>query len=276
MTGDGSLRTKDLAVAYDRRVVVSGLDISIPAGGLTALIGPNGSGKSTMLKACARLLPPHRGAALLDGQEIHRMSSRAVARQLAVLPQSPSAPQALTVAELVAYGRFPYRNLLGMAGAEDRQAVEQALELTELRAMKHRPIGELSGGERQRAFIAMALAQDTDYLLLDEPTASLDLQHQLEIMDLLRRFRREHGKTIVVVLHDLNLAARYASYLIAIREGRVAKSGTPAAVMTPETLAEVFQIEAEVMKCSRTGAPICIAHSAIRARRPIGPAGPTP
>ncbi len=255
-----AIRTERLTIGYDHRVVVDSLDLEIARGSLAALIGANGSGKSTILKTCARLLAPMGGASLLDGESVHHLPSSEVARRLAILPQDPEAPHALTVAELIAYGRYPYRNFLGMTGPDDRRAVGKALEVAGLVLLADRTIGQLSGGERQRVWIAMALAQETDYLLLDEPTASLDLLHQLEVMNLLVKLNREQGKTILVVLHDLNLAARHASHMVAIKDGRVVRTGTPAEVMTPETLRDVFGIKAEIIHSQQHSAPICTAH----------------
>ncbi|MEM8885167.1 MAG: ABC transporter ATP-binding protein [Planctomycetota bacterium] len=260
MSESHTLRTDKLTLGYDGRTVVEDLNLVVPPGSLTALVGANGSGKSTILKACARLLAPTHGAALLDGASIHAMKSRDVAKRLAILPQDPTAPAALTVSELVSYGRFPYRNALGLTSGEDREAMRAAMEVADLHGFADRPIGQLSGGERQRVWIAMTLAQDTEYLLLDEPTASLDLLHQIEVMDLLVHLNRERGKTIVVVLHDLNLAARYASHMVAIKDGAIRHAGAPAEVMTAERLREVFGIEAEIVHSERDGAPLCVAY----------------
>jgi iron complex transport system ATP-binding protein len=201
------LHSENLALAYEDTEVIRDLSLAIPTQKITALVGPNGSGKSTLLRGLARLMKPERGAVYLDGQSIHQMPTRQVARQLAVLPQRPEAPDGLTVRELVAYGRFPYQGFFGIATSDDDQLIESALELTGIQDLGDRLLGELSGGQRQLAWIAMALAQDTQLLLLDEPTTFLDMAHQLEVLEVLARLHREQRRTIVMVLHDINQAA---------------------------------------------------------------------
>ena len=252
------LDSENLALAYDENEVIRDLSVSIPSGQITALVGPNGSGKSTLLRGLARLMKPERGAVYLDGQAIHQMPTKQVARQMAVLPQRPEAPDGLVVRELVAFGRFPYQGFLGIATEEDDQRIDSALEITGLNHLADRLLGELSGGQRQLAWIAMALAQDTQLLLLDEPTTFLDMAHQLEVLDVLARLHREERRTIVMVLHDINQAARYAQHMVALVAGRIVASGTPREIVTPSVLAEVFNIEAAVGTGGPTESPYCI------------------
>ncbi len=254
------LCTRDLSLGYTDDLIVDKLCLQIPEGQITALVGANGSGKSTILKALARILKPLQGAAYLDGKAIHSQPTKEIARQLAILPQGPEAPEGLTVRELVSYGRFPYRSIIGTLSAEDRQMIDWALEVTGTEAMAGRPIGALSGGQRQRAWIAMSFAQGTPFLLLDEPTKFLDMAYQLEVLQLLERLNREVGRTIVMVLHDLNHAARFAHHIIAIVTGEVAVAGPPEEVMTTEMLRDVFGIEADILTDLRTGAPLCVPY----------------
>lgn len=252
------LYTQKLSLGYAEDLVVEELDLNIPQAKITALVGANGSGKSTILKALARILQPRAGAAFLDGKEIHTLSTRKVAKQLALLPQGPDAPEGLTVRDLVAFGRFPHRSVLGGLSAEDVRMCDWSLGITGMTVFAERAVGQLSGGQRQRAWIAMALAQGTDVLLLDEPTTFLDMAHQLEVLKLLERLNREQGRTIVMVVHDLNHASRFAHHMVAIAQGKVAAQGAPRTVMTPEVLRRVFAIEADIVDDPRTGVPICI------------------
>ncbi len=252
------LHADDLSLAYEGHEVIHELSLAVPPQKITALVGPNGSGKSTLLRGLARLMQPHGGAVYLDGQAIHHLPTKYVARQLAILPQRPEAPDGLTVRELVAFGRFPYQGLLGVASEEDNRQIEAALEITGTACLAERLLGELSGGQRQLAWIAMALAQDTELLLLDEPTTFLDMAHQLEVLEVLERLHRQRQRTIVMVLHDINQAARHADHMIALVAGRIVASGTPREVLTPRILAEVFNVEAEVINLDFSGAPFCI------------------
>jgi len=256
------LVTQDLAIGYDDRLIVEGLNLSIPTGKITALVGSNGSGKSTILKTMARIMKPQRGCVLLDGKAIHAQSTREVAKQLAILPQNPVAPEGLTVRELVGYGRYPHQRGFGTMSREDREIVEWAIEMTGLSAFADRAVDQLSGGQRQRAWIAMALAQDPDVLLLDEPTTFLDLTHQLEVLDLLQHLNRTRGTTVVMVLHDLNLAARYADHLVVMADGRVLAEGAPAEVVTPDVLRAAFRLDALVVPDPVTGAPMVVPRRA--------------
>jgi iron complex transport system ATP-binding protein len=255
------LKTANLDIAYEDRLIVEDLNVEIPQGKITALVGANGSGKSTILKTMARIMNPKGGSVLLDGKSIHKQSTREVAKQLAILPQNPTAPEGLTVTELVSYGRFPYQKGFGSMKAEDRKMVEWAIQVTGMSEFHDRPIDQLSGGQRQRAWIAMALAQDTDILFLDEPTTFLDMAHQLEVLHLLEYLNTSAERTIVMVVHDLNHAARYAQHMIAIKKGKAEAVGTPTEVMSPDVLREVFGIEADIVTDPRMGVPLCLPYA---------------
>ena len=254
----GELRASDLVLGYDNRVVVNHLDLDVPMGKITSMVGPNSCGKSTTLRAIARLLRPKGGAVLLDGQVIAKMPTKEVARRLAILPQGPSSPEGLTVERLVWHGRYPHQGFLGTTSPADAEAVAWALAQTHLEPFADRVLDSLSGGERQRAWIAMALAQQTAVLLLDEPTTFLDLGHQLEVLELLLHLNRTQGITIVMVLHELNQAARYSDHMIAIDDGTIWRQGTPAAVLTEELLHEVFGVRAQVLLDDESGKPHCV------------------
>jgi iron complex transport system ATP-binding protein len=262
-----SITTEHLAVAYEDNVVVNDLDMQIPCGKITAIIGPNGCGKSTLLKAAGRILKPKNGFVYLNGGDIQKLSTREVARKMAILPQSPQAPSGLTVGELVSYGRFPYRSGFGKLKPEEKKTISWALEVTKLTEYESIAVDNLSGGQRQRVWIAMALAQETELILLDEPTTYLDLSYQLEILELLYRLNREQDRTIVMVLHDLNLAARFADYMIALRDGAIIRHGPPEMVITPEVLQETFRIAAEVVVESHTKRPVCVFYNLIGDQR---------
>lgn len=268
----GTLHTDQLTLAYDQATIIRGLSVTIPSGQITALVGPNGCGKSTLLRGLARLLAPRGGAAFLDGRAVHQLPTRELARRLGILPQSPVAPEGLTVRELVAQGRYPHQTWLQQWGGADEAAVLRALELTGMAQLAERPVDALSGGQRQRAWIAMTLAQETATILLDEPTTFLDLAHQIEVLQLLERLNREEGRTIVMVVHDLNHATRHASHLIALRGGALVAAGPPATVVTPQLLRELFGVEAEVLPDPRTGVPLCVAYGLAA---PAGPAAPS-
>ena len=252
------LEIKDLSLGYDGSTrIVHELNLSLRAGHITALVGPNGCGKSTLLRGLSRLLKPQHGAVYLDGQDIHAMKAKDLACRLGILPQSPTAPEGLTVHELVAQGRYPHQKWFQQWSAEDERVAAEAIEMTNLTLFADRPVDTLSGGQRQRAWIAMALAQQTDVLLLDEPTTYLDLAHQIDVLDLLAELN-EQGRTIVMVLHDLNQAARYADTIVALRGGQIVAQGSPEQVITPENLLQVFGLEAEVVPDPVTGMPMCV------------------
>ncbi|SHO48637.1 ABC transporter ATP-binding protein [Anaerocolumna xylanovorans] len=259
-----SITTQNLDISYEEALIVRGLNMKISHGKITSIIGPNGCGKSTVLKAVGRILKPKNGAVFLNGEDIRTLSTKEIARKMAILPQTPTAPSGLTVSELIAYGRFPHQQGFGKLTAEDKKIIEWALSVTRLTELKNREIDTLSGGQRQRVWIAMALAQQTDHILLDEPTTYLDLAHQLEVLELLWDLNREQGCTIAMVLHDLNLAARFSDYMIAIREGEIIKFGTPEQVMTPAVLRSTFSIDAEVVREPRSGRPVCITYDIIQ------------
>ena len=258
MTTAHTLTTAALGLAYGDRDVVASLDLEVPAGKITVIVGPNACGKSTVLKAMARLLAPRRGAVLLDGHAIHKLPTKEVARTLGLLPQQPIAPEGITVADLVGRGRHPHHGVLSRWSPDDDVAVASALDVTGTSDLADRSVDELSGGQRQRVWIAMALAQQTDLLLLDEPTTFLDVTHQVEVLDLLTDLNREHGTTIVIVLHDLNLAARYADHIVALREGELLAVGDPATVLTSDLVERVFGLENVVIPDPTTGKPMVL------------------
>ncbi len=265
-----SIATENLVVAYEDNLVVDNLDMQLPQGKVTAIIGPNGCGKSTVLKAVGRILKPKNGMVYLNGDDIYHLSTREVAQKMAILPQSPQAPAGLTVGELVAYGRFPHQRGFGKLKNEDKSIIAWALKVTKLTELETTAVDNLSGGQRQRVWIAMALAQQTDLILLDEPTTYLDLSYQLEVLELLYRLNREQSCTIVMVLHDLNLAARFADYMVAIRGGDIICHGSPEEVMTATVLRETFHIDAEIVREPRTGRPTCISYDLIKGRNIMG------
>jgi iron complex transport system ATP-binding protein len=251
------LRADGLTLAYDGRVIIDSLDLRLPAHGFTVIVGPNACGKSTLLRGLARLLRPRHGSVLLDGDAIHRLPTRQVARRLGLLPQGPVAPAGVTVEGLVRRGRFPHQRLLGGWSTADQRAVDEALDRTDLTGLRHRGVDELSGGQRQRTWIALALAQDTPLLLLDEPTTYLDLRHQLDVLDLLADLDGA-GRTIVAVLHDLNHACRYASNLLVMREGSVVAAGDPRDVLTADLVADVFEVPCQVVPDPVSGTPLVV------------------
>lgn len=255
-----SITTERLDIAYEETTIVKALNMKIPHGKITSIIGPNGCGKSTVLKAVGRILQPKNGVVYLNGENIRNLSTREVAKRMGILPQTPTAPSGLTVSELVAYGRFPHQKGFGKLTPEDRDIIQWALSVTKLMEFEHREVDTLSGGQRQRVWIAMALAQQSDLILLDEPTTYLDLSHQLEVLKLLYDLNRKQGCTIAMVLHDLNLAARFSDHMIAIRSGKIIKYGSPEEVITPDVLREAFSIDADIVREPRTGRPVCITY----------------
>lgn len=253
-----TLETRDATLAYDDLVIAEGLTVGIPHGELTVVIGPNACGKSTLLKALSRLLTPRKGTVTLDGRAVRDFGQKEFARALALLPQSSQAPDGITVGDLVARGRFPHQRFLRQWSVEDEAVVERALAATGVADLVNRGVDELSGGQRQRAWLAMVLAQDTDVLILDEPTTFLDIAHQIEVLDLCEALHQEGGRTIVAVLHDLNQAARYATHLVAMKGGRVVAQGAPKDVITEDLVAEVFGVRAQISTEPVTGAPLMI------------------
>lgn len=255
---DCSLQIASADLAYEQRTVAHDLSLCLHNGQITAILGGNGSGKSTVLRALARILQPKNGAVLLDGADLNRLPTKEVARRLAILPQAPHAPEGLTVWDLVSFGRFPYRTWFGGADPRDDDHVHQALAAVHLLDLAERPVATLSGGQVQRAWIAMALAQETEFLLLDEPTTYLDLAHQLEVMDLIHELKTKLGKTIVLVLHDLNLAARYSDHIVMMKQGRIIAVGTPSTVLTRPILRNVFGIEVRLIQDEEGGIIVCL------------------
>lgn len=248
----------NLSLSYDGdTIIVHELNLHIQQGSITALVGPNGCGKSTLLRGLSRLLKPVSGSVYLNGEAIHAMKAKHLARQLGILPQSPTAPEGLTVHELVAQGRYPHQSWFQQWSEEDERIVQDALDTTNLTMFADRPVDTLSGGQRQRAWIAMALAQQTDVLLLDEPTTYLDLAYQMDVLDLLDELNAA-GHTIVMVLHDLNQAARYADTMVAMRGGQIVAHGRPEEVMTPDTILQVFGLMAEVVSDPVSNTPMLI------------------
>lgn len=253
-----TLEARDLYLGYERRMVVNGLDLHIPQGQVTVIVGPNGCGKSTLLAGLARLNKPLSGAVLLNGQPIGSLPTRDVARLLALLPQDASAPEGITVNELIRFGRQPHQSLMRQWSAQDQLIVESALQAANLVELADRALESMSGGQRQRAWIAMAIAQDTPLLLLDEPTSALDLGHQIEVFELVRQLSHA-GKTVVMVLHDLSSACRYADHLVAMKAGRIVIEGAPDRVVTSALIEELYGVSCMLLKCPRTGAPVITA-----------------
>ncbi|MFD3652401.1 ABC transporter ATP-binding protein [Streptomyces sp. NPDC058620] len=257
------LTVRELTLAYEDRTVVHELDLAVPDGQVTVIVGPNACGKSTTLRALGRLLKPRGGAVLLDGTELSKIPTKRIAQSIGLLPQTPVAPEAITVSDLVARGRQPHQHWWQQWSDEDERAVTEAMARTDVSGLADRSVDELSGGQRQRVWIAMALAQETDLLLLDEPTTYLDISHQVEVLNLVRRLAAPaadgtRGRTVVTVLHDLNQAARYADHLIAMKEGRIVAEGHPSDVVTADLVREVFGLEAVIVPDPVTGSPLVV------------------
>ncbi|MFH8870726.1 ABC transporter ATP-binding protein [Streptomyces griseus] len=258
MTTHHRLTAEGLTLGYGDRTVVDSLDLAVPPGRITVIVGANACGKSTLLRSMSRLLAPRAGRVVLDGKEVHRLPAKELARTLGLLPQSPVAPEGITVFDLVGRGRHPHQGIFSRWNEQDDAAVAAALEATHTEPLADRAVDELSGGQRQRVWIAMALAQQTDLLLLDEPTTFLDASHQIEVLDLLTDLNCSRGTTIVMVLHDLNLAARYADHLIALADGGLHASGTPFEVLTEETVRAVFDLDSRIIEDPVSGRPLML------------------
>jgi iron complex transport system ATP-binding protein len=255
-----AIQANAISLTYGSNRIIDRLSLQVPGGQITALIGANGCGKSTLLRGLARLMPLHHGQVILDGHDIAHIPATVLAQRLGMLPQSPHAPEGLTVYELVAQGRYPHQSWLQQWRDQDAHAVQQALIMTNLVEFAQRPVDALSGGQRQRAWIAMTLAQDTAMILLDEPTTYLDVAHQIEVLQLLERLNREQGRTVVMVLHDINHATRFAHHLVALKAGQIMAAGPPRQVVTVQLLADVFGVEADILQDPRTLQPICVVY----------------
>ncbi|QNK89153.1 ABC transporter ATP-binding protein [Sporosarcina sp. resist] len=255
-----AFKVDQVAIGFSNTLIIDDLSVSISKEKITTIIGPNGCGKSTLLKAISRILKTKSSAVYLDGRAIHQLETKEVAKKMAILPQTAEAPGGLSVFELVSYGRFPHQSGFGSLKKEDYEYIYWALDVTGLNEFKDRPIEALSGGQRQRVWIAMALAQGTEILILDEPTTYLDLAHQLDILLLLQRLNVEEGRTIVMVLHDLNHASRFSDYMIAMKGGTLMMEGTPEKVMTCSNLQSVFNIDASIATCPFSHNPICLSY----------------
>ncbi|MCU9615014.1 ABC transporter ATP-binding protein [Caldibacillus lycopersici] len=261
------LQVKDIRVGYEEQTIIHDMSIQIPDGKITTIIGSNGCGKSTLLKAITRIISHQSGKIILDGKDIRLMNTKELARQLAILPQSPESVNGLLVEELVSYGRYPYQRGFGNLSKKDKDVIDWALQVTRTDLFRYKPVDALSGGQRQRVWIAMALAQETDIIFLDEPTTYLDMAHQLEVLELLQRLNKEEGRTIVMVLHDLNHAARFSDYMIALANGYLTCAGSPVQVMNKEVLEKVFSIDAVIGKDPNTNKPICMTYNLIKGER---------
>lgn len=259
-----TLSAKKLSVYYEDKQILHHVNITCPQNKITVILGPNGCGKSTLLKTMARLQKPKEGNIYLDGEDIHRIPTKHLAKRLGILPQSAEVPQQLTVHDLISFGRTPYQSGFRKKSKEDDKAIQWAIEVTGLEKIQDQELDTLSGGQRQRAWIAMCLAQDTEVILLDEPTTYLDMAHQLEILQLLQRLNEEEGRTIVMVLHDLNHAARFGHYLVAMKDGKLVKDGTPKEVVEAGVLKEVFQIDAVIVEDHRKKIPVVLSYDLIR------------
>ena len=258
------LSGNQVTISYGDNVIVDNLDVTIPDGQITSIIGPNGCGKSTLLKALSRLLSISNGDIILDGKSIHSQSTKDIAKKIAILPQSPEVADGLTVGELVSYGRFPHQKGFGRLSAEDKKEIDWALNVTGTYDFKDRSINDLSGGQRQRVWIAMALAQRTDIIFLDEPTTYLDISHQLEILELITQLNQEQGCTIVMVLHDINQAVRFSDHLITMKNGDIVADGSTENVFTKDILEKVFNIDVEISEDPRTGKPMLVTYDLCR------------
>ena len=258
MTGSEILQANQVVLSYDHREIVHGVDVTIPANKISVIIGSNGCGKSTLLKSFARLLKPDSGSVTIGGKPLGDYPSKQLAQILGLLPQSPIAPEGISVFDLVSRGRFPYQTFFRGLTQEDKDIVANALRIVGIEDLANRSVDELSGGQRQRVWIAMALAQNTDILLLDEPTTYLDIAYQVEILDLLTDINRDHNTTIVMVLHDINLSARYADYLFAIKNGHLVKQGTPQEVISRELIKDVFNLDCEVIQDPVSQTPMIV------------------
>ncbi|WP_462412982.1 ABC transporter ATP-binding protein [Neobacillus sp. Marseille-QA0830] len=272
------LYTSHLEVGYGEKTIVKDLSVEIPDQKITIIIGPNGCGKSTLLKAISRIISHQSGSIILDGESITKEDTKSLAKKMAILPQTPESAAGLSVGELVSYGRFPYQRGFGRLTKKDLDVINWAMDVTGTTDYKYQAVDSLSGGQRQRVWIALALAQETDMIFLDEPTTYLDMAHQLEILELLHHLNQEQQRTIIMVLHDLNQAARFADHLIAMKDGNIIKTGSGEEVINREVLKHVFQVDAVIGKDPRTQKPMCITYNLLKGEdeneevRPVYPA----
>ena len=259
-----AISVKNLSVAYENNTIIEDLSLSIPKGKISIIIGANGCGKSTFLKTLARINKPKAGEIFINKKDIKKINEKNIAKEVAFLPQGPVCPSGLTVRELVAFGRFPHQKLIGGLNSHDKEVIDWAIKETGLSEFADREVENLSGGQRQRAWIAMALAQQTDILVLDEPTTYLDLAHQLEVLEVLDELNKKYNTTIVMVIHELNNAARFAHHMIGVKKGKICCKGTAEEVMTKENLRELFNIDSEIVTDPRTKKPVCITYDMVR------------
>ncbi|WP_028974919.1 ABC transporter ATP-binding protein [Spirochaeta cellobiosiphila] len=259
-----NIKVEQITASYGKTPILEDLSIFIPEKKITTIVGPNGCGKSTLLKSIGRILSIQKGMIFLDGQNIHDMPTNILAQQMAILPQSPSTPEGITVEELVSYGRFPHQKAWGKLKHEDYRQIDWALKATELEDIRHKEVDNLSGGQRQRAWIGMALAQQSSIILLDEPTTYLDMSYQLEILELLQILNETEKTTIVMVLHDLNLAARFSDYLIGMKSGQILCQGTPHQVVTTDYLRKIFQVEAQIIEDPQSNKPVVLSYYRVK------------
>lgn len=258
MNNSLSFQANHIVAGYDNKTILNDINITIPSHKISVIIGENGCGKSTLLKTLARLINPNAGEVIINGKKITEFPSKQLARILGLLPQSPIVPEGITVADLVGRGRFPYQTFFKGLGKKDYEAVEEAMDIMGITELANRNIDELSGGQRQRVWIAMALAQQTDILLLDEPTTFLDITYQIEILDLLTDLNQKRGTTIVMVLHDINLSARYADYIFTLHKGNLIAEGTPSDIISEELIKQVFGLDCAVIKDPISGSPFIV------------------
>lgn len=259
-----AFRMENLASGYEQVRVFEGLNLTIEEGKVTTIIGPNGCGKSTLLKTIGRILKKQQGTVYLQEQNMQNLSTKDIAKKLAILSQTPIAPGQLKVEELIAYGRYPHRNNVNRLTNKDEEMIEWALTVTNTMEYRNRELAQLSGGQRQRVWLAMALAQETNILLLDEPTTYLDMAHQLEVLDIVKSLNEQHSCTVVMVLHDINHAARYSDHLIAMRKGIIMQTGTPQEILSAEVMRKVFNIDARIMEDPVTNTPVCYGYEILK------------
>jgi iron complex transport system ATP-binding protein len=259
-----AFRIEELTAGYDKSIIFNNLNVKIAQGKVTTIIGPNGCGKSTLLKTIGRILKKEKGKIYLQDQDMQYLSTKEIAKRLAILSQSPSAPLQLKVEELISYGRYPHRKNINRLSKKDMKMIEWAMEVTNTLEFRNRELADLSGGQRQRVWLAMALAQETDILLLDEPTTYLDMAHQLEVLNIVQKLNTEHHCTIIMVLHDINHAARYSDELIAMKDGAIIKCGSPATIMTEEVLKDVFNIKAKIIYDKELDIPLCMSYDVLK------------